>query len=73
MKALSVRLLRLWRDYSAAFQRALDMMSLYGRNSPTVIMQESVAKSTLNAYFDELEKHVDQEPDIYRPRPREGA
>jgi hypothetical protein len=33
----------------------------------------SVVKSMLEAYFTELEKHVDEDPDIYRSRPREGA
>jgi hypothetical protein len=36
-------------------------------------MQESVARSVLEAYFDELEKHIDQEPEMYRPIPREDV
>jgi hypothetical protein len=73
MKALSFRLMRLWQDYERDARSLRSAIDLYGRNAPATLMRGSVVKAALEAYFAELEKHVDQEPDIYRPRPREGA
>jgi hypothetical protein len=73
VKSLSYRLLRLHDAYLRELGRLLDYGAAYGRKSPAEVMQKTVAASAQDAFFDELEKHVDQEPDIYRPRPREGA
>ena len=70
---LSFRLMRLWHEYEREGRSLKSAIDLYGRNAPATIMRGSVVKSMLDAYFVELEKHVDEEPDIYRPRPREGA
>jgi hypothetical protein len=70
---LSYRLLRLWNDYCSEYRRVISVIATYGRNAQATLMRGSVVKAALEAYFVELEKHVDQEPDIYRPGPREGA
>jgi hypothetical protein len=70
---LSFRLIRLWQDYEREGRSLKSAIATYGRNAPATLMRGSVVKSMLEAYFTELEKHVDEDPDIYRPRPREGA
>ena len=70
---LSFRLMRLWHEYEREGRSLKSAIDLYGRNAPASTMRGSVVKSALEAYFAELEKHVDQEPDIYRPRARERA
>lgn len=70
---LSFRLLRLWQDYEREGRSLKSAIATYGRNAQATLMRGSVVKPVLEAYFAELEKHVDREPDIYRPRPREGA
>jgi hypothetical protein len=74
MLKLSDRLIRLWSEYRAEYQRVLAAKASYGRNSPAAVMRESIAKSVLDAYFDELEKHVEAwSKFVSRPRPQEGA
>ena len=74
MLKLSDRLIHLWREYGGEYQRVLAAKSLYGRNSPAAVMRESIAKSALDAYFDELEKHVEAwSKFISRPGPQEGT
>ena len=73
MRQLTDRLFRLWRVYCIEIHRWRIARTTYGCNSPAATMQESVARSVLEAYFDELEKHIDQEPEMYRPIPREDA
>jgi len=70
---LSYRLLRLWQDYEREGRGLKSAIATYGRNAQATLMRGGVVKAALEAYFVELEKHVDQEPDIYKPRPREGA
>jgi hypothetical protein len=65
--------MRLWHDYEREGRSLKSAIATYGRNAPATIMRGSVVKAALEAYFAELEKHVDEEPDIYRPPPREGA
>lgn len=59
---LSFRLIRLWQDYCSEYRRVLSAKLTFGHNSPATVMRESIAKSTLEDYFAELEKHVDHEP-----------
>jgi hypothetical protein len=73
MKALSYRLINLWRQYMLEASNWLSARETYGRSSPASVTRASIVKDTLHAYFQELEKHVDQEPDIFKPRPKEGA
>jgi hypothetical protein len=73
LKALSHRLLRLHDAYLRELGRLLDYGAAYGRKSPTEVMQKTVVASAQDAFFDELEKHVDQEPDIYKRPPKESA
>jgi hypothetical protein len=61
---LSARLVRLWQDYCSEYTRVLSAKVTCGHNAPATVMQESIAKSTLEDYFAELEKHVDHEPFI---------
>jgi hypothetical protein len=62
---LSFRLIRLWQDYERDTRNLKSAIATYGRNAPVTVMRASVVKSKLEAYFAELEKHVDQEPNIY--------
>jgi hypothetical protein len=73
LKALSYRLLNLADAYLRELGRLIDMSEAYGRSAPSAAMQGSAVKSVQVAYFDEIEKHVDQEPNIYKPSPKEAA
>jgi hypothetical protein len=70
---LSFRLIRLWHAYERDGRNLKSAIATYGRNAPATIMRGSVVKAALEAYFAELEKHVDQEQNIYQPRPRDAA
>jgi hypothetical protein len=61
---LSFRLIRLWQDYCSEYRRVLSAKVTFGHSAPATVMRESIAKSTLEDYFAELEKHVDHEPFI---------
>jgi hypothetical protein len=60
---------------SAATRAATEAPRRKGKTmSPAAVMRESIAKSVLDAYFDELEKHVEAwSKFVSRPRPQEGA
>jgi hypothetical protein len=70
---LPYRLLRLWHAYERHARDLRSVIATCGPNAPATIMRGGVVKAAQDAYFAELEKHVDQEPDIYKPRPKEGA
>jgi hypothetical protein len=73
MLTLSEGLIRLWSEYRAEYGRVLAAKASYGRNSPAAVMRESIAKSVLDAYFDELERHVEAWAQFASQRPEEGV